>query len=395
MKYDFRKIFVLISIIFISFMIGFYGTRLIYYYKQENRKDNKSYTLIKYITKEENLLNSTIVKDKNNYYFHKKTENNYLYYSGLMYRILYLNDKSIYAITEEVVTNLKYGQDENYDSSDIKEWLNNVYKKNLNQEYIKNITLLDKDTFYKIGEEKSYVIGNDFWVLDKNKALVVDENGNLTKTNNYSDFLGVKPVVEIDGTKDYITGDGTKENPYLLENKSNNTLNDIYVGEYIKYKNIDLRVIEKNNDGIKVLSLNKLDEKYSFSNYTNKYQLKYKSDLGYYLNNTYIKNLNKKDLIQTNWYIGEYKTTYKETEDKYINTYIGLLKIGDYFINSIPNSYLITPNNKDIYIINDKKTLYTNKTNEKLDIYPVFTLNKNLIIKSGSGYKNNPYIVGD
>ena len=395
MKYDFRKIFVLISIIFISFMIGFYGTRLIYYYKQENRKDNKSYTLIKYITKEENLLNSTIVKDKNNYYFHKKTENNYLYYSGLMYRILYLNDKSIYAITEEVVTNLKYGQDENYDSSDIKEWLNNVYKKNLNQEYIKNITLLDKDTFYKIGEEKSYVIGNDFWVLDKNKALVVDENGNLTKTNNYSDFLGVKPVVEIDGTKDYITGDGTKENPYLLENKSNNTLNDIYVGEYIKYKNIDLRVIEKNNDGIKVLSLNKLDEKYSFSNYTNKYQLKYKSDLGYYLNNTYIKNLNKKDLIQTNWYIGEYKTTYKETEDKYINTYIGLLKIGDYFINSIPNSYLITPNNKDIYIINDKKTLYTNKTNEKLDIFPVFTLNKNLIIKSGSGYKNNPYIVGD
>ncbi|MBP3461726.1 MAG: hypothetical protein J6K21_04880 [Bacilli bacterium] len=395
MKYDFRKIFVLISIIFISFMIGFYGTRLIYYYKQENRKDNKSYTLIKYITKEENLLNSTIVKDKNNYYFHKKTENNYLYYSGLMYRILYLNDKSIYAITEEVVTNLKYGQDENYDSSDIKEWLNNVYKKNLNQEYIKNITLLDKDTFYKIGEEKSYVIGNDFWVLDKNKALVVDENGNLTKTNNYSDFLGVKPVVEIDGTKDYITGDGTKENPYLLENKSNNTLNDIYVGEYIKYKNIDLRVIEKNNDGIKVLSLNKLDEKCSFSNYTNKYQLKYKSDLGYYLNNTYIKKLNKKDLIQTNWYIGEYKTTYKETEDKYINTYIGLLKIGDYFINSIPNSYLITPNNKDIYIINDKKTLYTNKTNEKLDIYPVFTLNKNLIIKSGSGYKNNPYIVGD
>ena len=75
--------------------------------------------------------------------------------------------------------------------------------------------------------------------------------------------------------------------------------------------------------------------------------------------------------------------------------YIGLLKIGDYFINSIPNSYLITPSNNEIYIINNKKMLYINKINEKLDIYPVFTLNNELTIKSGSGYKNNPYIIGD
>lgn len=395
MKYDFRKIFVSISIIFLSFMIGFYGTRLFYYYKEETKNDKKTYTLIEYITKEDNLLNNKLLKEKNNYYFYKDTNNNYLYYSGLMYRILYLNDKSIYAISEENITNLKYGIDENYDSSDVKKWLNDIYKTNLNQENLKNITLLDKDTFNKIGGKESYVVNDDFWVLDKNKALVIDSNGNLTKTNNYSDFLGIKPVIELNGTINYITGDGTKENPYLIENKKINKLKDLYVGEYIKYNNVNLRIIEKNENGIKVLSLDKLNEKHIFSNYTNVYSLRYRNDLAYYLNNTYINKLNKKDLIKTTWYIGEYNLSYKDVESKNQNMYIGLLKIGDYFINSIPNSYLITPSNNEIYIINNKKMLYINKINEKLDIYPVFTLNNELTIKSGSGYKNNPYIIGD
>ena len=56
MKFDFRKIFVSISILFLSFMIGFYGSRLVYYYKTENKKNTKDYTLIEYLTTGENLI---------------------------------------------------------------------------------------------------------------------------------------------------------------------------------------------------------------------------------------------------------------------------------------------------------------------------------------------------
>ena len=72
-----------------------------------------------------------------------------------------------------------------------------------------------------------------------------------------------------------------------------------------------------------------------------------------------------------------------------------MLKIGDYFISSIPNSFIITKKDYSIYSITKDNQLYQEKVTTKLDIYPVFTLNKNLNIKNGNGYKNNPYIVGE
>ena len=52
-------------------------------------------------------------------------------------------------------------------------------------------------------------------------------------------------------------------------------------------------------------------------------------------------------------------------------------------------------NTNMIYTINDKNSLYLQSINEKLDIYPSFTLKNNLNIVNGNGFKNNPYIIGD
>ena len=37
MKFKIDKIFIIISAIFLSFMVGFYGSRMIYYYKNESK----------------------------------------------------------------------------------------------------------------------------------------------------------------------------------------------------------------------------------------------------------------------------------------------------------------------------------------------------------------------
>ena len=400
MKFDFRKIFVSISILFLSFMVGFYGSRLVYYYKTENKKDTKDYTLIEYLTTGENLIKNNLMEDDNKYYFYKNTKNNYIYYSGLMYRILYIDKDTLYVITDECITNLKYGETGTYSDSEIKKWLEEVYLNNLDKTYLKNneVKLLDRETYGKIGEKESFVINKDFWVLDNDEALVITEDGSLTKTSNYKDFLGVKPVIQLKGNTKYIKGDGSINNPYILDNKTINTTNDLYVGNYLKYKNIDLRVIEKNKDGIKVVTLNPIEGKHIFSNVSNLYKTNYKKDIGYYLNNEYIKLLAKNDLVNTKWYIGNYELEYKDTSNKNINSYVGLLKIGDYFITEKTNSYLITPDINDtnmIYTINDKNALYLQSINEELNIYPSFTLKNNLNVISGNGLKNNPYIIGD
>lgn len=400
MKFDFRKIFVSISVLFLSFMVGFYGSRLLYYYKTENKKDTKDYTLIEYLTTGENLIKNNLMEDDNKYYFYKNTKNNYIYYSGLMYRIIYMDKDTLYVITDECITNLKYGETGTYNNSEVKKWLEEVYLNNLDKTYLKDneVKLLDRETFAKIGEKESFVVGKDFWVLDNNEALVITEDGMLTKTSNYKDFLGIKPIIKLKGSTKYIKGDGTVNNPYVIDNKTINTTNDLYVGNYIKYKNIDLRVIEKNDNGIKVVTIKPLEKKYIFSNISNLYKTNYKKDIGYYLNNEYIKLLDKNDLVNTKWYIGNYELEYKETLNKSINSYVGLLKIGDYFLTDKTNSYLLTKdinNTNNIYTINEKNALYIQSINEELNIYPSFTLKNNLNIISGNGIKSNPYIIGD
>lgn len=397
MKFDFRKIFLKISILFLSFMIGFYGSRFIYFYKTENKKETKEYRVFEYFTKGENAIKNNLIEYENNYYFYKNNKNNYIYYSGLLYRILYLNKDSVYIITDECITNLKYGKDEKYNTSNIKDWLNNVYMNNINKTYLKNnnVNLLDIDIYSKIGQEKSFIKNKDFWILDNDKALVITEVGIITKTSNYSDFLGVRPVIELKANTKIIEGDGSISNPIIIEKRNIKTLNDLYIGEYINYKNNNYRIIEKKDEYIKVLSVNKLNEQKIFSNYINEYSLKYKNDLGYYLNNTYIKELDENDLVKIDYYIGEYNLDYKETDSKKIKTHIGLLKVGDYFISSIKNSFILTTTNDNIYTINKNGSLYIENINKKMDIYPVFALKNNIIVKSGTGQKNNPYTVGD
>lgn len=397
MKFDLRSFFISISILFLSFMIGLYGARFIYYYKSENKQKSTNYNIYEYYIEKESIAKNNLIEENKNYYFYKNNQNNYLYYSGLLYRILYINENFLYVITDESITNLKYGENESYNTSNVKKWLEEVYLKNINDKYLKNkeVSLLDIETFNKIGKEKSNILNNDFWALKDNKALVITEDGKITKTNNYSDFLSVRPVIKLDSNSIIVSGTGTKTNPIIIEKRTKKTLNDLYVGEYINYKNNKYRIIEKNNDYVKVLSLNKLKEQKIFSNYTNDYNLKYKNNLATYLNKTYIKNFNEKDLVKINYYIGEYNLDYEETLKEKVNTYIGLLKIGDYFINNIKNSYTLTKNKNGIYMINEKGLLYIEDIDKKLDVYPVLAFNKNKNIISGNGLINNPYVVGE
>ena len=366
-------------------------------YISYNPEDTTTYTMIAYLTKEENLINNKLIKEENRYYFPKDAENNYLYFSGLMYRILYMDDKTIYAITDEVITKLKYGITSDYNSSNVKVWLNEVFLNNLNKEYLNSdeVRLINKELYQKIGAKESPIVDYDMWVLDNDEGLVLTSTGELMKPTNYEDFLGIKPLIELNGTKKYITGKGSIEEPYLFEERGASTLNDLYVGDYLIYNGMTFRLIEKNDGSVKVLSVDKLDKQLAFSDKSNVYQTNNKKALGYYLNNTYLDLLNKDDLILTKWYTGDYHFDYKETLSSSLNAYVGLLKIGDYFIMDALNSYLLTRSGNYVYTINSAGGLSLTSPTKVLDIYPVLTLKSDLNVGSGLGYMDNPYVVGE
>lgn len=378
MKKD--KIIIILSCLFLGFMLGLYGSRLFYFYNLENKKETKATTIVDYIKND----------SKSRVYYKNKEKNNYVYFSGLMYRILYADKGSIALITDEPVTLLKYGETSNYNSSDIKKWLEDIFLNNLNKEYLSEnkVTLLDRNTYLKIGGKKSFVVKDDFWLKD---GLIVTEKGELNKTDDTLKFLNVKPVIKLKNFT--INGEGTKENPYLVETKKASNLKEAYVGQYIKYNNMLLRIIDKGNNGLTVVAP-KLDEKHIFSEKRNGYNKTYLKDIGYYLNTKFINKLNKKDLLYSNYYIGSYETSYKDTYKENVYAYIGLIKVGDYFIGDLKESYTLTKKDDIIYVVDKNGMLYQDETNKKLNIYPVFDI-KNLDISGGNGYKKNPYIVGE
>ncbi len=383
-----KRIFVIGSILFLSFMVIFYGYRLFYFYSAEHKK-----TVVTTLTNQIITNSEKLVEKDNDFYFNGDVSNNYLYYSGMFYRIVSFNDDYLTLIVNEDLTKLKYGVNEDYETSDVKIWLENEYLNNLNQGalYSQEAKLLDLKTYAAIGESNSFINSTDMWIVDGNQGLMLDKVGNVNTPSSYQYFLSIRPVIKIKNIN-YIKGNGTINNPYVVENKIVNTLEDTYVGEYIKYKNNLYRIISKES-GIKVIAIDSIGQ-HNFSSLNVLYESGTKEDLFSYLNNDFLSKLNQNDLVLTTWNNGKYNTSYQETKSHVVSSYIGLLTVGDYFIQNI-TGYLLLPSDDMVYTVTEDKNLYMVNPNKVLDIYPSFSLKKDLIVNRGIGTKENPYEVGE
>ena len=383
-----RRIFVFVSIIFLSFMICFYGYKLIYFYNLEQKGEGIPTLTNQIITRTNKLVS---VNDE--YYFKGNANNNYVYFSGMYYRIISFNDFNITLICDEDVTKLKYGSNESYKESDIKKWLDDIYKKNINNKLVidNSITLLNKDIYQNIGGIDSFIESSNIWILDNDKGLVLSEDGSINVPESYNYYLNVRPVIKVKNIN-YINGNGTIDNPYILESKEVKKLNDVYVGNYITYKDKTYRVI--NNDGnIKVVSTENIGN-HIYSTSTNNYKYSSKNDLYYYLNTTYLTSLNKDNIVLSNWNNGPYNTSFKDVKSYTMSTYVGLLSIGDYFINNI-EGYTLSKSGNYIYTIKEDGNLFIVSPKASYPIYPSFTLKGDLKINNGDGTIDFPYEVGE
>ena len=449
------KIFIAISIVSLASLFIIYGYRFIHYYRLEaNIVDDTEISepisiynhLLTYLPEDDILIqkeNGLIKNEDNTYYFKGQVENNFVYYSGRLWRIIKTTkDKNIVLISEEIQTLMPYGEDIEYQNSYLYNYLNNIDEYSLfyktlnntdilvNTQYCEDIvtdtenvtckvtkldyqvTLLNLKDYLNSGANEGFLNNNTyFWLMDfnqNNELYYVFDKGGINTTSEYKTIHhGVRPVITIDGTLLLTSGDGTKGNPYSLDEYEDYKLINVGVGEYLEYNNNLWRIISKQDKSVKAIMEGYIKENDQeiekiFSTKNNTFDINDKNNIAYYLNNDYYNSLNNKEyLVKGPFYTGKYTTDthdYKLVYKEKINAYIGLPQVGDLYINTYNNtltSLAITDHmNNILYIINENNSLYTSKINEKEKIRPVINLDGNLIALSGEGTKESPYIIG-
>lgn len=182
--------------------------------------------------------------------------------------------------------------------------------------------------------------------------------------------------------------------------------NVIYKGEdvnnYVEFSNQLWRILKVRSDNSIELIL---DDYINIMPWNNVYTNYEKSDIYSYLNNVYIKSLNKSLLTTSSVCTDSITSTTKITCDNLsINNYVNLLDVSSY-LNSIQDgkTFISLENNK-IWLLNgnssSKKVWNTSgssiTTSDSTSLYmikPMITISSTSILDGGDGTKTNPYKV--
>ena len=434
-KLSFQKIFNFISFLFILSCCVFYGTKFIKLYLEEKVIETiEKNTLVKVI--KENNQESDNFKEINGInYFINNSDNNYIMYSNILWRIIKVNnDNSITVISDNSLTSLAYGKELDYQNSHIYNWLNTSEKEysgilenhlNKKDEYLQKtitcndiidkldnqectntntnnfISLLSVSDYVNIGNKDSYVINNEYFYLNNSNSekeiWYIDPEGKIT-TNNGSDIIGVRPVITIKSNIDYLSGKGSKEDPYVIEKETG------LFGSYVKLDDQIWRIYQVNETEVRLVLNDYLKEdetelKHIYSNINSYHNDTKVNSLAHYLNNTFLDSLSYKDKIkEVTWSNGYYNNDdnydYKNALEKTIESKVALISISDIRLNNELNNYFTLTGSKDkssmIYTINSNQKLYTKNIQTKINVIPAISLDKELLTK-GNGTINSPY----
>lgn len=430
-KVNIQKLFNIVSIVFLLTCCLFYGTRFVKLYLQNEEK-----VVFEANTLGKNLKenNSNNLKNINNeYYFNGKNDNNYVLYSGILWRVIKIGENNVITlISNNSLTTLAFGNNKTYEESYINNWLtlsdkNNsgILEKNLNSKitYLKNsdlcldkindvnniscnnintdyyLTLLSLSDYINTGASEGFINTNENFYLssmsDDNKIWYVNNDGKLNKSDG-TDIYGVKPVITLKENLNLISGIGTIDDPYVVET------NYGLFGSYIKLDEDLWRIIDVNEDNLKLMYNDYLKDgndviSYKYSNYSAYHDDTKYNTLAYYMNKTFLNNLSYKDLIIDNNYINGYygkenNFDYSNTFETTVNTKVALISIGDIILNhELSNYFTLTSsskNNNFIYTIQKDSNPYSKIISSTSYVVPVITIKKSEFV--GNGRMNDP-----
>lgn len=401
-----EKLFVTMSIIFILTMSSIFLFRFIYFYKQNNEiieTDKNIYNLV--LAKK---ASTNLYKIDNAYFYRGKDVDNYVIYSGITWRIIKLQNNTLTLISDIPLTNLYFNG--NYQDSKVNDYLNNELFNMLDnrliidtttctknngdinnciEEYKNKIVLLSLDIYNKIGGINSFVNNGYYTYLsDTNlENYYINNIGEIEKTNT-NNLYGIKPVITINSS-DIVSGDGSINNPYLLDKPVNN-LKEALVGNYVLFSDKIFRITSKNENSIKLILNDTINDLKLDGNIYSK-----NTSIYNYLNSEFYSTLDTNKIIDTKWNNGYFDGDLETITKSTIECKIGFANFNDLFINDITSHALMSTSSlgEVIYYIKDNSTIYKD-IKETYSIRPMLSIKNNISI-SGMGTLDSPYLLGD
>ena len=388
-------------------------------------------------------LEHTIKKDTNNTgVYTGEVENNYIRFSGNLFRIVSVENGNVKIVAAEDVSNVNY--------SGLDQWLEYYYDHlaDSSKEYIvKTKYCNDKVTDTTTKKCSSYTKEKDVYILsveDVNNSVDTNSGESYlysstivwlanTKTDKeswatrsvffgtsdkYSSFsknynLGIRPVITIKGSNLITSGTGTENDPYQIDDmktgKPDENLNTRYSGEYIEYSNMLWRIVEVEKSGaIKVISNSNVpiagEKRISYdSSITNRiYNPNQKGNVGYVINQKVADTIDEKYFDKTEIEVPIYKKLAKYNKETTTKKYKVKFHAPDMYDlytaqnNSLLSGYwlLNSSQNQDVvYMISPIGAVYNTGVPDSntAGIRVIGYLNKNCKIVSGKGTEERPY----
>ena len=394
-----EKIFCLISILFILGCIGFYGFRLIKYYKVFNPKSSEkgeSGLLSVEIPKSSPLVTegSGLYMLNGSYVYKGNVENNYIKYSGLLFRIVKINyGSTTWIALDSKINILAYG-DSNYKDSDINKYLNDIFVNALNKDHLEKMTIcLDEkkelseqkkckketDVYSTIPDAATYLnTVNESTYLNPDESLMYLRDklsadlGNVIANNTQISYVDgkesydIRPIISLSYDTKILGGSGTKDDPYIVDKETTNLGKTVKVGEY------EWIVINDTKDTLTLALNGTLD---TLKPYGDSFDTTNENSIAYYLNNEFYESLSfKDDILDTEWEVGKYAYDYTEIAKDKVTAKVGLLSIKDFKMDSFDNQYLLLNKASDDEVYAVDKNMYKVDKNMSKSVRPVIRI---------------------
>ncbi len=397
-------VFCLVSALFILGCCVYYGSRFIKYYRIYNPKIEKGDGSV--LLANDISGNSEIVYEGNglyisagNYIYKGDVGNNYVSFNNMLWRIIQINkDNTIDLILDDYINIFSWNNEATaFKNSDVFKYLNDNFLNNLDKDMlVKNSFCTDKitdltsitcneqdmDSYVKLLDitsflnsikgSKTYLTKSDeiFWLNNYSDDKVWHVNGINASLSDSTNFYEIRPVIKLKSSIYYKKGDGTKNNPYIIE-----TDNKLSLGSKVKLGE-DTWIVYDTSDNIKLMKSEVLEEAYAFDNSKYTFDKDSKDSLAEYLNTTYLDSLSYKDMLMDNeWYIGEFKSQYQDIKDTKIKVKVAIPNMLDIKLDSEIKGYFTSTCNKESILVYENP-LRVSRPTTKRNIRPVIAISK-------------------
>ena len=396
--------------------------------------------------------------------------NNYIWYSGKLWRAVSIDpsDNSVKLVTQWNISSIPYNPENStaFEGSSMEAWLNDTsvdgflgnlrdYENFIKVDSVWNATMTEETTkpakttmvedavgllniyeytmsYSETDSSNSYLNnGLEWWTLtpvDSHSDLYyiyIDELDEESRTS----IIGVRPSINLKSSVKIVSGDGTENNPYRLEEDNDSNLNGTrlntrYSGEYIRFgtrENTLYRIVSHETTGLtKITSAEPLDFLVEFGYSDSDIYYSDTSPIGITLNGDYLQNYvgsDYEEMIEpmTTWYLGavesgesyrlaKYTTaTGNELTSNTTSTGVGLLRLGELMAGKFEHQdinstiyWLLTPMSTRliVYAINSSgDAIISSSPTYTRGVRPAMNLKQNVIITGGIGTKEDPFTI--